>query len=106
MMCFHESSGERGTGMYTKVMRNQFEIKDGVIIHTPTGAEFTPVTGTNDSILIWTGEIGSILQTGERYRYADVFTVMKTLWQQGFQSCASAAGRGSVELLTPYAKAR
>jgi hypothetical protein len=35
--------------MYTKVMRNQFEIKDGVIIHTPTGADFTPVTGTDDS---------------------------------------------------------
>jgi hypothetical protein len=72
--------------MYTKVMRNQFEIKDGSIIHTPTRAEFTPVTDTTDSILIWTGDIGSILQTGERYRYVDVFAVMKTLWQQGFQT--------------------
>jgi len=42
--------------MYTKVIRNQFEIKEGAIIHTPTGAEFTPVIGTADSILIWTGE--------------------------------------------------
>jgi hypothetical protein len=71
--------------MYTKVMHDQFEVKDGAIIHTPTGAEFTPVTGTTDSILIWTGHIGSILDTGERYRYADVFAVMKTIWQQGFQ---------------------
>ena len=29
--------------MSTTVMRDQFEIKDGAIIHTPTGAEFTPV---------------------------------------------------------------
>ena len=75
--------------MHTKVMRDQFEIKDGAIIHTPTGAEFTPVTGTLDSILIWTGEIGSILQTGGRYRYADVFAVMKTIWQQGFQAMSA-----------------
>jgi hypothetical protein len=27
--------------MHTRVMRDQFEIKDGAIIHTPTGAEFT-----------------------------------------------------------------
>jgi hypothetical protein len=71
--------------MYTKVMRDQFEIKDGAIIHTPTGAEFTPVTGTPDSMPIWTGEIGSVLHTGERYRYADVLAVMKTIWHQGFQ---------------------
>jgi hypothetical protein len=71
--------------MYTKVMRDQFEIKYGAIIHTPTGAEFTPVTGTPGSMLIWTGEIGSVLHTGERYRYADVLAVMKTIWHQGFQ---------------------
>jgi hypothetical protein len=68
--------------IYTKVMCDQFELKDGSIIHTPTGAEFTPVTGTPDSILIWTGDIGSLLQTGERFLYADVFAVMKTIWQQ------------------------
>jgi hypothetical protein len=71
--------------MYTKVMRDQFEIKDSAIIHTPMGAEFTPVTGTPGSMLIWTGEIGSVLHTGERYRYADVLAVMKTIWHQGFQ---------------------
>jgi hypothetical protein len=53
--------------MYTKVLCAQFEIKDGAIIHRPTGAEFTPVTGTRDSLLIWTGDIGS-LHTGEQYR--------------------------------------
>ena len=67
--------------MFRKVLSNQFEIKDGAIIHTPTGAEFTPVSGTPDSLLVWTGEIG----TGERYRYADVFAVMKTIWAQNFQ---------------------
>jgi hypothetical protein len=85
MVSLRESKRGGGTAMYNKVMHDQFEVKDGAIIHTPTGAEFTPVTGTRDSILIWTGNIGSVLDTGERYRYADVFTVMKTIWQQGFQ---------------------
>lgn len=67
--------------MFRKVLRSQFEIKDGSVIHTPTGAEFTPVSGTPDSLLVWTGEIG----TGERYRYADVLAVMKTIWAQNFQ---------------------
>jgi hypothetical protein len=71
--------------MYTKVMHDQFEVKDGAIIHTPTGAEFTPVIGTPDSILIWTGNIGSVLDAGERYRYADVFAIMKTIWHQALQ---------------------
>jgi hypothetical protein len=29
--------------------------------------------------------LGDILPTGERYRYADVFAVMKTIWHQGLQ---------------------
>jgi hypothetical protein len=28
--------------MYTRVTRDQFELRDGVFIHTPTQAEFTP----------------------------------------------------------------
>ena len=88
MMSLHESKAAEGQAMYTKVMRDQFEIKDGAMIHKPTGAEFTPVTGTLDSILIWTGDIGGILPilpTGERYQYADVFAVMKTIWLRGLQ---------------------
>jgi hypothetical protein len=65
--------------MYTRVTRDQFQIKDDSIIHTPTGAEFTSVAGNTDSIIIWTGEIGRRLPSGEAYRYAEVMTVMKTL---------------------------
>jgi hypothetical protein len=86
MISFDESKLREGMAMNTKVMRDQFEIKDGAIIHTPTGAEFTPVSDTPDSLLIWTGDIGSVLQTGERYRYEDVFAVMKTIWQQRLQA--------------------
>ena len=71
--------------MYTKVLLNQFVIKDDSIIHMPTGAEFTPVRGTQDSLLVWTGDVGSILQTGERYRYADVLAMMKRVWQHSLQ---------------------
>lgn len=98
MMSLHESKAAEGQAMYTKVMRNQFEIKDGAMIHTPTGAEFTPVTGTLDSILIWTGDIGGIMPTGERYRYADVFAVMKEIWQQGFQPACRFESRGKRHL--------
>jgi hypothetical protein len=38
--------------MYTKVLRNQFVIKNGSIIHMPTGAEFTRVSGALDSLLV------------------------------------------------------
>jgi hypothetical protein len=72
--------------MYAKVLRKQFEIKEGVIIHTPTGAEFTPVNGTPDSLLVWTGFIGSMLQNGERYRYTDVLAVIKTISGQSLQT--------------------
>jgi hypothetical protein len=62
--------------MYTKVIRNQFEIKEGTIIHIAHGGQSShPVTGTADSILIWTGRDRTPFTDGERYRYADVFAV-------------------------------
>jgi len=72
--------------MYAKVLRKQFEIKEGVIIHTPTGAEFTPIKGTPGSLLVWTRFIGSMLQNGERYRYTDVLAVMKTISGQSLHT--------------------
>jgi hypothetical protein len=68
--------------MYAQVTRDQFEIKDEAIIHTPTGAEFTPVVGAEDSVLVWTGEIGNRLWSGEVYQYADVMVMMKKLWRE------------------------
>ena len=66
--------------MFAQVARDQFEIKEDAIIHTPTGAELTPVMGQAESVLIWTGEIGNRLWSGEVYRYADVILMMKKLW--------------------------
>ena len=37
MMSLHESKAAEGQAMYTKVMRDQFEIKDGAMIHTDGG---------------------------------------------------------------------
>jgi hypothetical protein len=70
----------RGIAMYTQVTRDQFEVKDDSIIHTPTGAEFS-FAGNADSVLIWTGGIGRRLASGDAYRYAEVVSVMKTLWR-------------------------
>jgi hypothetical protein len=68
--------------MFAHVTRDQFEIKDDAIVHTPTGAEFTPVMGHAESVLIWTGEIGRRLWSGDVYRYADVMLMMRKLWRE------------------------
>jgi hypothetical protein len=68
--------------MYAKVMRNQFQVKDESIIHTPTGAEFTPAVGASESIVIWTGDIGRALPDGAVYRYAEVLAMMKRVWRE------------------------
>ena len=51
--------------MYTRVTRDQFELRDGVFIHTPTQAEFTPHPDREDSVLVWSGNIGVRLPSGE-----------------------------------------
>ena len=68
--------------MFAQVTRDQFEIKDDAIVHTLTGAEFTPVMGYTGSVLIWTGEIGRRLWSGEGYCYAEVMLMMKKLWRE------------------------
>ena len=55
--------------MHTRATRSQFEIKDTVVIHTPTGAEFISQSG--DSVLVWTGDIGQKLPSGDVYRAID-----------------------------------
>jgi hypothetical protein len=39
--------------------------------------------GHAESVLIWTGEIGNRLWSGEIYRYADVILMMKKVWREG-----------------------
>ena len=70
--------------MYATVTRDQFEIANDAIIHKPTGAEFTPVL--NDSVIIWSGDIGQRLENGEVYRYADVIAMMKRIRCQRFET--------------------
>ena len=66
----------------TEVTLDQFEVRDDLVVHTPTGAEFTPHSGKGDSVLVWTGEIGSRLSSGEFYQYGEVLTVMKAIWRE------------------------
>ena len=70
--------------MYTRVTMDQFEIRDGVFIHKPTQAEFTPNSSREDSLLIYTGGIGRCLQSGERFEYAEVLRVMQGMWREMF----------------------
>jgi hypothetical protein len=69
-----------GGHMHTQVTRTQFKIKDATVVHIPTGAEFLPQTG--DSVVVWTGDIGRTLPSGEVYQYGDVLDVMKAVWRE------------------------
>jgi len=68
--------------MHTRATRSQFEIKDTSVIHTPTGAEFIPQSG--DSVLVWTGDIGQKLPSGNVYQYRDVLDMMRTVWRESY----------------------
>ena len=68
--------------MYTRVTKDQFEIRDGVYIHTPTEAEFSPNPNSEGSMVIYTGNIGSRLASGQLFAYAEVLQVMKRLWEE------------------------
>jgi hypothetical protein len=69
--------------MYTSVRRDQFDSRGNTIIHAPTGAEFTANSTSRDSFLIWTGELGRTLPSGDLYSYADVLAMVKSLWREG-----------------------
>ena len=56
---------------HTEVTRDQFDVRADLVIHTPTGAEFAPHSEKEDSVLVWTGEIGSRLSSGEFYQYGE-----------------------------------
>jgi hypothetical protein len=68
--------------MYTRATKDQFEIREGVYIHTPTEAEFAPHPNSQGSMVIYTGNIGSKLATGELFADAEVLQVMKVLWEE------------------------
>ena len=53
--------------MYTRVKKDQFEIRDGVYIHRPTEAEFAPNPNSEGSMLIYTGNIGSKLASDDLF---------------------------------------
>jgi hypothetical protein len=62
-----------------------------VYIHTPTEAEFAPNPSSEGSIVIYTGNIGSRLASGQLFAYAEVLRVMKVLWQEISQDQATVA---------------
>jgi hypothetical protein len=60
-------------------------------IHTPTEAEFAPNPSSEDSMVIYTGSMGSKLASGDLFAYDDVLKVMKALWEQVSQHQARVA---------------
>jgi hypothetical protein len=68
--------------MYTRVTKEQFEIRDGVYIHTPTDAEFAPNPNSEGSMVIYTGCIGARLASGDLFVYAEVLKVMRSFLEE------------------------
>jgi hypothetical protein len=77
--------------MYTRVTKEQFEIRDGLYTHIPTGAEFAPNPNSEGSMLIYTGNIGPKLASGELFAYAEVLQVMKALREEVSRAQARVA---------------
>ena len=67
--------------MHSDVTPDQFEVRDGVVVHKPTDAEFIPHPKREDSVLVWTGRIGETLSNGAVYQYRDVLDAMKAFWR-------------------------
>jgi hypothetical protein len=63
----------------TKVTRQQFEIRENEVVHTPTGACFTAYPGEKEPYRVNWGMSGSLLQNGEDYRQADVSMMARQL---------------------------
>jgi hypothetical protein len=78
--------------VYTPVRRDQFDTGGDTIIHAPTGAEFTANPSSRDSFLIWIGELGRQPPSGDRYSYADVLAMVKSLWREGACTDLEPAG--------------
>ena len=66
--------------MYASVSRDQFSLVEGSVIHLPTGAEFTPLTRSADSITVWTGTIERMTADGRIFKYDDVLRAMRSYW--------------------------
>jgi hypothetical protein len=79
--------------MYTRVTKDQFEIRDGVYIHIPTEAEFAPNPNSEGSMVIYTGNIGSKLASGELFAYVESPTGDES--SLGGSQPASGQSRGS-----------
>lgn len=84
---------------HSVVTRDQFEVRADLVIHTPTGAEFIP--GSEDSLLVWTGEIGRMLFNGAVYRYGEVLAMMKTVWRERSSDIPDSPGFLSIATTSP-----
>lgn len=77
--------------VHAKVTPDQFEVRDELVIHTPTEAEFTPDPEREESVVVWTGTIGKKLSSGAVYQYADVLAAMKAVWRERSKRQENAA---------------
>ena len=63
----------------TRVSPEQFEVKNDVVIHTPSGAKFTAYPGYAEPHNVNWGKCGDVLANGDDYRREDVYQWAKKL---------------------------
>lgn len=66
--------------MSAPVLRDQFEISPGGIVHKPTGASFIPDPGDPGWGDLNPGQLGNVLSNGDDYEPQEVDSMMQQLW--------------------------
>ena len=70
----------------TKVTREQFEILDDHVVHTPTGARFFAYSGSPAISYENLGRVGDRLENGDDYRPEDVRAMAAQLLRERKQA--------------------
>jgi hypothetical protein len=69
----------------TRVSPEQFEVKNDVVIHTPSGAKFTAYPGYAEPHNVNWGKCGDVLANGDDYGREDVYQWAKKLLRERLQ---------------------
>mgnify|MGYP001820934547 CR=1 FL=1 len=68
--------------MHATVTLDQFEVRDGLVLHKPTEAEFTPHPKREDSVLGWTGRIReNVFWKEKHFRQPPTLSGQRRIWR-------------------------
>jgi hypothetical protein len=68
--------------MSTPVTRQQFVVTSQGVTHVPTGASFTPHSGSLNTGSMYLGQLGNVLKNDDDHRPDQVKAMMQQMWQE------------------------